>query len=61
MNSSAVYLSLSISAHIGGVTKAAEATGMAASEVLSSARELDSQSGLLQQAVDGFMAKVRTA
>ncbi|MGJ5050756.1 methyl-accepting chemotaxis protein [Bradyrhizobium oligotrophicum] len=50
-----------ISAHIGGVTKAAEATGMAASEVLSSARELDSQSGLLQQAVDGFMAKVRTA
>ena len=34
---------------------------MAASEVLSSARELDSQSGLLQQAVDGFMAKVRTA
>lgn len=50
-----------ISAHIGGVTKAAEATGMAASEVLSSARELDSQSGLLQHAVDGFMAKVRTA
>ncbi|MGJ4999408.1 methyl-accepting chemotaxis protein [Bradyrhizobium sp. HKCCYLS3077] len=50
-----------ISAHIGGVTKAAEATGTAASEVLSSARELDSQSGLLQQAVDGFMAKVRTA
>ncbi|CCD96783.1 putative methyl-accepting chemotaxis sensory transducer [Bradyrhizobium sp. ORS 375] len=50
-----------ISAHIGGVTKAAEATGMAASEVLASARELDSQSGLLQQAVDGFMAKVRTA
>ncbi|XUM24821.1 methyl-accepting chemotaxis protein [Bradyrhizobium oligotrophicum S58] len=50
-----------ISAHIGGVTKAAEATGIAASEVLSSARELDGQSGLLQQAVDGFMAKVRTA
>ncbi|CAL79602.1 putative methyl-accepting chemotaxis sensory transducer [Bradyrhizobium sp. ORS 278] len=50
-----------ISAHIGGVTKAAEATGMAASEVLASARELDSQSGLLQQAVDGFMAKVRAA
>ncbi|MGJ5150616.1 methyl-accepting chemotaxis protein [Bradyrhizobium sp. HKCCYLR1023] len=50
-----------ISAHVGGVTKAAEATGMAAAEVLSSARELDSQSSLLQQAVDGFMAKVRTA
>ena len=50
-----------ISAHIGGVTQAAEATGTAASEVLASARELDGQSGLLRQAVDGFMAKVRAA
>jgi len=50
-----------ISAHIGGVTQAAEATGTAASDVLASARELDGQSGLLQQAVDGFMAKVRAA
>jgi methyl-accepting chemotaxis protein len=50
-----------ISAHIGGVTKAAEATGTAASEVLTNARELDNQSGLLRQAVDGFLAKVRAA
>ncbi len=50
-----------INAHIGGVTQAAEATGSAAAEVLSNARELDNQSGLLRQAVDGFLAKVRAA
>jgi methyl-accepting chemotaxis protein len=50
-----------ISAHIGGVTQAAEATGAAASQVLANARELDNQSGLLRQAVDGFLAKVRAA
>jgi methyl-accepting chemotaxis protein len=50
-----------ISAHIGGVTSAAAATGSAASEVLSNARELDNQSGMLRNAVDGFLAKVRAA
>jgi methyl-accepting chemotaxis protein len=50
-----------ISAHIGGVTSAAEATGKAASDVLSNARELDTQSGMLRSAVDGFLAKVRAA
>ena len=50
-----------ISAHIGGVTSAAAATGTAASEVLSNARELDNQSGMLRSAVDGFLAKVRAA
>jgi methyl-accepting chemotaxis protein len=50
-----------ISAHIGGVTTAATATGSAASEVLSNARELDNQSGMLRDAVDGFLAKVRAA
>jgi methyl-accepting chemotaxis protein len=50
-----------ISSHIGGVTSAAEATGSAASEVLSNARELDNQSGMLRSAVDGFLAKVRAA
>jgi len=50
-----------ISMHIGGVTQAAEATGAAASEVLSNARQLDTQSGLLRQAVDGFLSKVRAA
>ncbi len=50
-----------ISAHIGGVTTAAAATGTAASDVLSNARELDNQSGMLRSAVDGFLAKVRAA
>jgi methyl-accepting chemotaxis protein len=50
-----------ISAHIGGVTTAAAATGSAASDVLSNARELDTQSGMLRNALDGFLAKVRAA
>jgi methyl-accepting chemotaxis protein len=50
-----------ISAHIGGVTTAATATGTAASDVLANARELDNQSGMLRNAVDGFLAKVRAA
>jgi methyl-accepting chemotaxis protein len=50
-----------ISAHIGGVTTAAAATGMAASDVLSNARELDNQSGMLREAVDEFLVKVRAA
>jgi methyl-accepting chemotaxis protein len=50
-----------ISAHIGGVTTAAAATGLAAADVLSNARELDHQSGMLRSAVDEFLAKVRAA
>jgi methyl-accepting chemotaxis protein len=50
-----------ISAHIGGVSTAAAATGKAASEVLSNARELDNQSGMLRSAVDEFLVKVRAA
>jgi methyl-accepting chemotaxis protein len=50
-----------INSHIGGVKSAAEATGKAASDVLSNARELDNQSGMLRSAVDGFLAKVRAA
>jgi methyl-accepting chemotaxis protein len=50
-----------INAHIGGVTTAATATGTAASDVLANARELDNQSGMLRNAVDGFLAKVRAA
>jgi methyl-accepting chemotaxis protein len=50
-----------INAHIGGVTTAAAATGTAASDVLANARELDNQSGMLRDAVDGFLAKVRAA
>ena len=50
-----------INSHIGGVTSAAAATGTAAGDVLSNARELDNQSGMLRSAVDGFLAKVRAA
>jgi methyl-accepting chemotaxis protein len=50
-----------ISAHIGGVSTAAAATGTAASDVLANARELDGQSGMLRTAVDQFLAKVRAA
>jgi methyl-accepting chemotaxis protein len=50
-----------ISAHIGGVSTAAAATGSAASDVLSNARELDNQSGMLRTAVDEFLSKVRAA
>jgi methyl-accepting chemotaxis protein len=53
--------STEISAHIGGVTTAASATGTAASDVLSNARELDTQSGMLRTAVDDFLTKVRAA
>ena len=37
------------------------ATGTAASDVLSNARELDNQSGKLRGAVDEFLTKVRAA
>jgi methyl-accepting chemotaxis protein len=50
-----------VSDNIGGVSAAAEATGTAASTVLSSARELDNQSGMLRAAVDHFLLKVRAA
>ena len=50
-----------INADIGGVSAAAAATGVAASDVLSNARELENQSGMLRSAVNGFLAKVRAA
>ena len=50
-----------VSNHIGGVSAAAEATGTAASQVLSNARELDNQSGMLRAAVGDFLSKVRAA
>ncbi|MCP4617468.1 MAG: HAMP domain-containing protein [Bradyrhizobium sp.] len=50
-----------INANIGSVTTAAAATGTAASDVLSNARELDNQSGMLRSAVDQFLTKVRAA
>jgi methyl-accepting chemotaxis protein len=53
--------SAEIKDHIGGVRTAASATGNAASDVLSSARDLDQQAGMLRIAVDGFLAKVRAA
>lgn len=50
-----------INSHIGGVAAAAMATGSAASEVLGSARELETQSGVLSKAVNEFLGKVRSA
>ena len=50
-----------INANIGSVTSAAAATGTAASDVLANAKELDNQSGMLRNAVDQFLAKVRAA
>jgi methyl-accepting chemotaxis protein len=50
-----------VSNHIGGVSAAADATGTAASQVLSNAKELDTQSGMLRTAVDEFLIKVRAA
>ncbi len=50
-----------VSDHIGGVSAAAEATGTAASHVLLNARELESQSGMLRNAVNDFLSKVRVA
>ena len=50
-----------INANIGSVTSAAAATGSAASDVLANAKELDNQSGMLRDAVDQFLAKVRAA
>jgi len=50
-----------INANIGSVTSAAAATGTAAYDVLANAKELDNQSGMLRNAVDQFLAKVRAA
>ena len=50
-----------VSDNISGVSAAAEATGTAASAVLSNARELDNQSGMLRVAVEQFLVKVRAA
>ncbi|MBC7584019.1 MAG: hypothetical protein H7316_11705, partial [Tardiphaga sp.] len=47
--------------NISGVTASAEATGAAASHVLSNARDLDGQSGMLRAAVSDFLSKVRAA
>jgi methyl-accepting chemotaxis protein len=50
-----------ISHHIEGVSTAAAATGTAASDVLTNARELDEQAGRLRSAVNEFLGKVRAA
>ncbi len=58
---SAAAGSTEINHHMEGVGRVAVATGTAASDVLSSARELDQQAGMLHAAVDGFLKKVRAA
>lgn len=50
-----------IRAHIGSVSTAAAATGTAANEVLTNARELEAQSDMLRLAVEQFLTKMRAA
>jgi methyl-accepting chemotaxis protein len=50
-----------IRVNIGGVSTAAAATGIAAGEVLTNARELENQSDMLRVAVDQFLTKMRAA
>jgi methyl-accepting chemotaxis protein len=50
-----------IASHIGSVNLAASATGQAAGEVLTEARQLDSHASLLQSAVTEFLRQVRAA
>ncbi|MDB5504972.1 MAG: Methyl-accepting chemotaxis protein 4 [Tardiphaga sp.] len=50
-----------IASNIGSVNAAASATGQAAGEVLTGARELDGQTSMLQSAVAEFLTKVRAA
>jgi methyl-accepting chemotaxis protein len=50
-----------VSANIGGVTKAADGTGMAAVQVLSAAQSLSAQSGELRDLVQKFLNDVKAA
>ncbi|WPO42010.1 methyl-accepting chemotaxis protein [Tardiphaga sp. 42S5] len=50
-----------IATNIGSVNAAASATGQAADQVLSGARELDGHASMLQSAVTDFLTKVRAA
>ena len=50
-----------IASHIGSVDTAASATGRAATDVLTGARDLDSQANKLQSAVAQFLSQVRAA
>jgi methyl-accepting chemotaxis protein len=53
--------STEISQNIGSVSSAAAATGAAAVEVLTGARDLDRQAGILDAAVGEFLSKIRAA
>ncbi len=50
-----------VSSNIVGVTKAANDTGAASTQVLGSAGELSKQSETLRQQVEGFIARIRAA
>jgi len=50
-----------VSANIGGVTQAANGTGVAASQVLTVARALSGQSSDLRKFVDEFLTEVKAA
>lgn len=50
-----------VSANIGGVTQAANDTGAAATQVLSSSRDLARQGEVLRSEVGQFLANIRAA
>jgi methyl-accepting chemotaxis protein len=50
-----------VSGSVGGVAEAARSSGAAASEMLGVAEDLGRQAVALRGAMDGFLAKVRTA
>ena len=50
-----------VAANIAGVTSAADASRATAEQVLRESSELNRQSGVLRQAVDEFISKVRAA
>ena len=50
-----------VSCNIGGVTRAAGATGKAAEDVLNSSQSLSNEAGQLRHLIDGFLRSVRAA
>ena len=50
-----------VTENIGGVSEGAQQTGTACSQMLSAAKNLSTQAGLLSSKVDGFLQEVRSA
>jgi methyl-accepting chemotaxis protein len=56
----AVQGTTEVSSNIGSVTRAVQATGSAATQLLASAGELSKNGTLLKTQVDGFLREVRS-